>query len=389
MVDIKLYEYMNEQLQQLPTNFVRYKYDEIDWQSRLVGIVGPRGVGKSTMVLQWVSHHPGSKCLYVSADNVYFTTNTLEGLADEFVKDGGQHLFIDEVHKYPGWSRELKQIHDSHPRLKTVFTGSSVLDIKQGEADLSRRALVYAMQGLSFREYAELFHGVKSEVYTLDDVLAHKVSFPVEHPLPMFRQYLKAGYYPFALEGGFSIRMNQIVDQTVEVDIPQYANMNATTARKLKQLLGIVAELAPCKPNYSNLAVEVGVSKNNISDYLVFLEKAGMIGLLRDDTSGLRRLGKAEKLYVDNPSLMSAISIGEPEIGNVRETFFFNQTRVRYDVSASRVSDFFINGYTFEIGGKKKGSRQIEAVKNGIIVRDDLETGHGIVVPLWHFGLLY
>lgn len=389
MIDTRLYEYMHEQLRMTPKEFTRYKYHEIDWASRLVGIVGPRGVGKSTMVLQWIINHPESHSLYVSADNLYFSSHTLVDLADDFIKEGGLRLFIDEVHKYPGWSRELKQIHDSHPSLKTVFTGSSVLDIKQGESDLSRRALVYDIQGLSFREFAELFHKVKSDVYSLDDLLEHRVEFPVEHPLPMFREYLTFGYYPFALENGFNIRINQVIDQTIEVDIPQFANMNASTARKLKQLLSVVAELAPCKPNGTNLATEIGVSKNNINDYLVYLEKAGMISLLLDDTSGLRKLGKVEKLYIDNPSLMNALAKDTPDTGAVRETFFYNQTRVRHNVVASRVSDFTIGKYTFEIGGKKKGKRQIEGIENGFIVRDDIETGHGIVVPLWHFGLLY
>lgn len=389
MIDTRLYEYMHEQLRMTPKEFTRYKYHEIDWASRLVGIVGPRGVGKSTMVLQWIINHPESHNLYVSADNLYFSSHTLVDLADDFIKEGGLRLFIDEVHKYPGWSRELKQIHDSHPSLKTVFTGSSVLDIKQGESDLSRRALVYDIQGLSFREFAELFHKVKSDVYSLDDLLEHRVEFPVEHPLPMFREYLTFGYYPFALENGFNIRINQVIDQTIEVDIPQFANMNASTARKLKQLLSVVAELAPCKPNGTNLATEIGISKNNINDYLVYLEKAGMISLLLDDTSGLRKLGKVEKLYIDNPSLMNALAKDTPDTGAVRETFFYNQTRVRHNVVASRVSDFTIGKYTFEIEGKKKGKRQIEGIENGFIVRDDIETGHGIVVPLWHFGLLY
>lgn len=380
---------MHEQLRMTPKEFTRYKYHEIDWASRLVGIVGPRGVGKSTMVLQWIINHPESHSLYVSADKLYFSSHTLVDLADDFIKEGGLRLFIDEVHKYPGWSRELKQIHDSHPSLKTVFTGSSVLDIKQGESDLSRRALVYDIQGLSFREFAELFHKVKSDVYSLDDLLEHRVEFPVEHPLPMFREYLTFGYYPFALENGFNIRINQVIDQTIEVDIPQFANMNASTARKLKQLLSVVAELAPCKPNGTNLATEIGISKNNINDYLVYLEKAGMISLLLDDTSGLRKLGKVEKLYIDNPSLMNALAKDTPDTGAVIETFFYNQTRVRHNVVASRVSDFTIGKYTFEIGGKKKGKRQIEGIENGFIVRDDIETGHGIVVPLWHFGLLY
>ncbi len=390
MIDNKLYEYMQALLRHTPTEFTRYKYNEINWGSRLVGITGPRGVGKSTMVLQRIQHTAGSKTsLYVSADNIYFANHTITDLADSLTKEGATHLYIDEIHKYSGWSRELKQIYDTHPQLSVVFTGSSVLDIKRGEADLSRRALMYEMQGLSFREYLKLFHGIDSRAYTLGEILDHKVSLPeVEHPLPLFRDYLQRGYYPFALEGGFAQRMVQVVDQTVEVDIPQYADMKAATARKLKRMLGILAQLAPFKPSMDNLATEIGVSKNNVPDYLVYLERAGMIGLLRDDTSGLRNLGKVEKVYIDNPSLINALT-SAPNIGNIRETFFYNQVRVNQPIYASKVSDFVAGGYTFEIGGRKKGRQQIEGISNGRIVKDDIESGHGIVVPLWCFGMNY
>lgn len=389
MIDTKLYEYMDELLGRTPLEFVRYKYDEINWDSRLVGIIGPRGVGKSTMILQRIKQSSEGVHLYVAADNIYFTNHTLIGFADDFVKEGGTHLYIDEIHKYQGWSRELKQIYDMHPALKVVFTGSSVLDIKRGEADLSRRVLMYMMQGLSFREYLQLFHGIKSRVFSLEEILSQQVSVPgLEHPLPLFRDYLSHGYYPFAIEGDFEQRMLQVVDQTIEVDIPQYADMKASTARKLKRMLVILSGLAPYKPSVENLATEIGVSKNNVPDYLVYLERAGMIGLLRDDTSGMRNLGKVEKVYVDNPSLM-AILTPSPNIGNVRETFFYNQMRERQNVTSSKVSDFTIDGFTFEIGGRKKGKKQIEDVPNGRIVKDDIEKGHGIVIPLWYFGMNY
>lgn len=391
MIDNSLYEYMEEQLRLTPTSFKRYKYTEVDWQGRLTGIVGPRGVGKSTMLLQYIIENRNDGMhLYVTADDSYFSTHTLSALADEFVKEGGTHLYIDEVHKYSGWSSELKQIYDKHHELKVTFTGSSVLDITKGEADLSRRVVLESMQGLSFREYLELYHEIKVPVYTLDEILAHKVSMPgLPHPLPYFRQYLSDGYYPFAKEGRFSTRMLQVVNQTIEVDIPQYADMKASTARKLKQMLVIVSGLAPVKPNAESLAREIGVSKNNIPDYLLYLEKAGMIGQLRDDTSGLIALGKVEKVYVDNPSLMTTLAGGNPNIGNLRETFFYNQLREKYTLTSSRESDFKINQYTFEIGGKKKGKKQIEDVPNGIVVRDDIEYGHDIIIPLWHFGLTY
>lgn len=390
MIDTTLYAYMEEMLLQTPTDFVRYMAERIDWSSRLVGIVGPRGVGKSTMLLQRMkTRRENGVWLYVSADHTYFSNHGLAEMADDFVKEGGTHLYIGEVHKYRNWSRELKQIYDVHPELQVVFTGSSVLDITKGEADLSRRALVYMMQGLSFREYLELFHGVKSDTYTLEEILSHKVALPVPHPLPLFRDYLASGYYPFAKENGFVIRMEQIVSQTIESDIPQYADMKASTARKLKQMLGVIAGLAPYKPNADSLAAELQVSKNNVPDYLAYLEKAGMIGQLRDDTGGMRGLGKVEKVYVDNPNLMSVLANGRPEIGNLRETFFYNQMRVMNPVVASRESDFVIGDYTFEVGGRNKGKKQITDIPNGIIVKDEIEFGHGNVVPLWHFGLNY
>ena len=221
--------------------------------------------------------------------------------------------------------------------------------------------------------------------------MSHRVVLPqeIEHPLPYFRAYLADGYYPFAHEGRFVTRMLQVVNQTIEVDIPQFADMRASTARKLKQMLAIVSNIAPVKPNADSLAREIGISKNNVPDYLVYLERAGMIGLLRDDTTGLIALGKVEKVYVDNPSLMTALANGVPDVGNMRETFFYNQMRVRNQITASRVSDFKIGKYTFEVGGRIKGKKQIQDINNGYVVKDDIEFGGGNVIPLWHFGLNY
>lgn len=391
MIDTVLYQYMAEMLRQTTEKHFRYVYDEINWDARMVGIVGPRGVGKSTMLRQHILRLPDRQSvLYVSADFLYFNTHSLVYLADEFVKDGGKRLFIDEIHKYKSWSQELKQIYDVHPDLQIVFTGSSVLDIYKGLADLSRRVLLYRMQGLSFREYLLLRYDVAVPVRTLDDIVGLRVTIPgVPHPLPLFREYLAKGYYPFSGEPGFDLRINQMVQQTIESDIAQYADLKPATARKLKQLLGVVSALSPYKPNYGNLASEVGVSKNNVADYLTYLERAGLVGLLRDGTSGMRQLGKIEKLYVDNPSLMTVLSGGTPDVGSLRETFFYNQMRVRNDVLTSKVSDFYIAPYTFEVGGRHKGRQQIENVAEGRIVKDDIETGHGIVIPLWTFGMNY
>lgn len=391
MIDNTLYAYMEDLLRQTPTTFKRYMFDRIAWNSRMVGIVGPRGVGKSTMILQYIIENRNKEeQLYVSADHTYFSTHSLVDLADDFIKEGGKRLFIDEVHKYKGWSSELKQIYDVHPELSIVFTGSSVLDIHKGEADLSRRALIFNMQGLSFREYLELFHDIKISTYSIDEIVENKVEIAeIKHPLPIFRDYLRTGYYPFSKEDGFEIRLQQVITQTIESDIAQYADLNASTARKIKRMLAIVSELSPYKPNALNLATEIGVSKNNVPDYLLYLEMAGMIGQLRDDTGGMRGLGKVEKVYVDNPNLMFAMSSNNPDIGNIRETFFYNQLRVNYDVISSKESDFKIDSRVFEVGGAKKGKKQIENLPEGFVVKDDIEFGHGNVIPLWHFGFNY
>lgn len=391
MVDISLYQTMNELVESVDYSFRRYLYNEILWDARMIGLVGPRGVGKSTLLLQRIQEQQNNgKYLYVAADNFYFTNHTLLYLADEFVKENGTHLVIDEVHRYRNWSRELKNIYDSHPKLHIIFTGSSVLDIMQGEADLSRRALMHQMQGLSFREYLEMQHGIVSRPYSLDEIVHGAARLEaVEHPLPLFREYLAEGYYPFSQEPGFRQRLQQMVSLTLDVDIPQYADMRASTAAKLKLMLSIIAQLAPYKPNMSSLATEIGVSKNNIQDYLTYMDRAGLVATLRDSVGGLRLLGKVEKVYLDNPSLMYVLSEEKPNVGNVRETFFFNQMRVRNTVTASPVSDFLVRGNTFEVGGHKKGKRQIEGMENAYLVKDDIEYAHENIIPLWMFGLNY
>src|SRR5690606_13156379 len=252
-----------KQLSDTDAKFVRYKYRQINWQNKLIGLIGPRGVGKTTLVFQYIKQNlPLNQTLYVTAEDFYFAQNRLVDLASEFVKYGGRYLFIDEIHKYPDWSKELKLIYDYHKELKVVFTGSAVLDIKKGSADLSRRAVVYQMQGLSFREYLGLFHGIAVPQYTLAEIINHQVRTPeLNHPLLLFSDYLKKGYYPYALEEDFDIRLRQIINQTLEQDIPIYAGMNVTTGRKLKQLLAMIAQSVPFKPNMSKIAEMLHVSR--------------------------------------------------------------------------------------------------------------------------------
>lgn len=390
-MDIILTAYMEGQLQQTLSPFHRYMYSQISWQSRMFGLVGPRGVGKSTMILQYIKEHREEKNMfYVSADHLYFSSHTLVELVDDFAREGGEQIFIDEIHKYENWSRELKQIYDSHPNVKIGFTGSSVLDIYKGSADLSRRAPIFMMQGLSFREYLMLFHQIDVPVYSFKDILEQKSKLPtVAHPLPLFRDYLKRGYYPFSGEGDFELRLRQVVNQSMEVDIPLYANMNASTGRKLKKLLAVIAQSVPFKPVMDSIATVVGVSRNVLPDYFLYMEQAGMIVQLRDDTGGIRGVGKVEKVYLDNPSLAYLLGGEAADIGNIRETFFYNQMRVTKDVISSRISDFEIEGKTFEVGGKRKGKKQITDAEEGYVVKDDIEFGSGNIIPLWTFGLTY
>ena len=387
----RLYETFNKLLKETKTDFVRYMYDEIKWENRMLGLVGPRGVGKTTLFLQHIKQHLEVKdTLYVSADNIYFTDHTLVDLADRFSKQGGKHLFIDEIHKYPNWSRELKQMYDSYTDVQFLFTGSSILDIYKGMADLSRRAPVYEMQGLSFREYLALFQDIHVPVYSLEAILNHQVEFPeLPHPLPLFADYLKRGYYPFGKDVDFTMELEQVITQTLETDIPQYANMNVATGRKLKQLLMVIAQSVPFKPVMQKLADVTGVSRNYIADYLLYIERAGMIAQLRDETGGIRGLGKVEKIYLDNPNLIQVLGREETNVGNLRETFFYNQMRVRQEVVSSRVSDFQIGERVFEVGGKGKGQKQIAGIPEGYVVKDDIESGYGNVIPLWYFGLNY
>lgn len=386
-----LFERSNKLIKQANTGFYRYMYDEVNWENRLIGLTGPRGVGKTTMLLQYIqSTLPLNQTLYVTTEDFYFTQNSLLDLADTFVKAGGKYLFIDEIHKYNDWSRDLKLMYDYHSDLNIVFTGSSILDIKKGSADLSRRAVMYHMQGLSFREYLNLFHQIEVPQFTLDEILTHRVDVPqIKHPLPLFDDYLKRGYYPFAIESDFDLRLEQIVNQTLESDIPIYATMNVATGRKLKQLMAIVAESVPFKPNNSKIAEILNISRNNVSDYLLYIEEAGMIAQLRSETKGIRSLGKVDKIYLDNTNLVYNLVRNNQNVGNVRETFFFNQLRVKHSITSSSKADFKIDTMDFEIGGKNKGKKQIESSENGFIVKDNIEIAYLNTIPLWHFGLMY
>ena len=388
-------ERLNEQFKRLiertDVTHLRYLHSIIDWNNRLTAIVGARGVGKTTLILQHIKlFHKSQDTLYVSADDLYFTENSLFNLATDFYKNGGKYLFIDEIHKYSDWSKELKMMYDNFNDLHVVFTGSSVLDVYKGSDDLSRRVLSYQLLGLSFREYLNMSQKLNLPVYSLDEIIANKVEIPgIEHPLPIFKKYLSEGFYPFYEETGYVERLKNTINLTLETDIPIFSKMNISTSQKLKQLLYIISQSVPFKPNFTKIADMIGVHRNQITEFLYYLERAGIIAQLRNDTKGIRLLGKVEKVFLDNTNLMFAIGEDKPNIGNIRETYFFNQMRLNYKVLSSDVSDFKIGKYTFEVGGKNKTRKQIVNLENAFIVKDDIEYGFLNTIPLWAFGFNY
>lgn len=378
-------------LRETNVSFQRYLYHEIDWDNRIIGIRGPRGVGKTTLMLQHIKKELDiADVLYVNADDIYFSNHRLIDLAEKLVQQGIHNLYIDEIHKYKEWSRELKLIYDYYSELKVVFSGSSVLDLNKGTSDLSRRVVMYHLHGLSFREYLTLFQGITVPTFTLDEIISRRPEeIEILTPLRHFEDYLKRGYYPFAQDRGFEAKLRQIINLTLENDIPIFAEMPASMGRKFKQLLSIIAESVPFKPNMSKLAEIIGVGRNLMGNYFLYIEDAGMIAQLRDETGGIRGLGKVEKVYLDNTNLIYSLAENEVNVGNLRETFFLNQMRVKNPVISSSISDFQIGKRTFEIGGKNKGKKQIETAEEGYVVKDQIEFSSGNILPLWWFGLNY
>lgn len=382
-----------KEIELVSTKYVRYLHDKIEWKSRLIAILGARGVGKSTLVLQHIKLYEDiNTTLYVSADNIYFSAHTLLDLANEFYNLGGKALYIDEIHKYNNWSQEIKNIYDSFPDLRIVYTGSSILELEKGGADLSRRKLEYRLPGLSFREYLMISRDINVKTHSLQEILTHKVEFPYsDHkPLALFKEYMKEGYYPFFNDYGYYMRLSSIVNQILENDIKDFAEMTVSTARALKKLMYIIAQSVPFKPNYSKISNDIDVNRKLASDLMIYLEKAQLITILRDNSFGISSLGKVEKIYLNNTNLSYAL-VGEmTDIGNARETVFLSLLNPIYDITSSPHSDFIVDKkYTFELGGKNKKQKQIKDVKDSYLVKDDIEYGSANIIPLWTFGLLY
>lgn len=382
----------------LNIKFGRYIFDRISWNAQLIVLTGARGVGKTTLFIQHLKslNLPAEKAAYVSLDNLYFSTHTLVDFAEEFALKGGEILYLDEVQKYQNWSIEIKNIYDNLPELKLRISGSSTTEILHSQGDLSRRALFYNLNGLSFREYLQLKTDQKLDTVTLDDIVNQHQNVALAYsqklkPLQYFQQYLESGYYPFFLEdeANYHQKIRQIINTIIEVDIPAVYAVEYSAVHNIKKMLSIISQLVPFKPNVKQLSEKIGISRESFMRYLRLLEKADLIQLLYSSTKGVSQLNKPEKIYLNNTNQAMALA-DFLEIGNARETFFFNQLSVANQLSAPQKGDFLINDLlTFEVGGKDKKFKQIEGIKNAWIAADNLEFSTGRKIPLWLFGMMY
>ncbi len=385
-------------LKGINNNFRRYLHTKINWNQRMIAIKGPRGSGKTTLLLQYLKFDlkQPDDALYITADHTWFYNHTLLETADDWFKMGGRLLIIDEVHKYAGWSRELKNIYDGYPTMKIIFSASSALDIYRGEADLSRRVIHYSLAGLSFREFIyfttkQEFKEVQfSELIKKHRSISTKVVDSL-HPLPLFKKYLQYGYLPITAEGEkeYPIKLNQIINAVVETDLSFIASYGPGTAFKVKRLLAVIAESVPFKPNISALAQKLDISRDSLYIYLTQLTQAKLINTLQVSGKGVSILQKPDKIYLENTNLSFALST-LPDIGNLRETFIFNQLQnAGLQVTAPKEGDFFTEGYHIEVGGKNKTTKQVNTNDKYIVAADEIEIGAGTKIPLWLFGFLY
>lgn len=395
---IQLQTTSDRRINSAPKSVHRYLFDRIDWDDRLVSITGPRGCGKTTMMLQYIKERirDRNRAFYISLDNLWFASHDVKDLVEYLYTHGVRHLFIDEVHYYPLWQRLIKNLYDEYPDMKIAFTGSSMLQIDHAQADLSRRLVSYKMQGLSFREYL-MFEGVcKMKAVTLDELLQSHISIASEMTtqvgiLPLFEKYCVSGYYPYYKEAGkgYGGRLNQVVNQVLESDYPSIDEVSVSTIRKIRKMLMILAESVPQVVNMSSLFRELETDRNQGLKMLYALQRSGLINLLGDDAKSLKRMSRPDKIYLGNPNLMYALT-SHVDVGTLRETFFLDQLRNISEVTYPKQGDFLVDHrYLFEVGGSGKTFGQIKDQPDSFLAIDGIETGRGNRIPLWMFGLLY
>lgn len=384
-----------------PDHFKRYLFEDIAWDSRLVGVKGARGTGKTTLMLQHLKTIKGApnQRLYLSLDNLFFSQHSLLDVVDDFYKSGGKMLVLDEVHQYPLWSQVIKNIFDAYPDLKIVFSGSSIIDLSRAEGDLSRRSVIYTLQGLSYREFLNFKYETSLSAISLEDILSgmsplkdHPSSLNGLRPYEHFQEYLRVGYYPFTSEEPALAhqRLDQLVRMIVEMDLAQIQGFDIRNAKKLQHLLFIVAQQVPFKPNLSKLAQLTGIGRNTLNDYLFYLEQAQLLRLPRQHGRSVSALAKPEKIFLNNPTLQFALATGNPDVGSLRESFVLSQLSVKHDVTLPKLGDFMVDGrLTLEIGGPGKTNKQIQALPDAWTVKEGLEVAAGRSLPLWLLGMVY
>lgn len=380
--------------------FERELERKINWNARLISVRGSRGTGKTTLFLQHIKKtfsNNLNKVLYVNLDNIYFSNNTLVELAEKFASRGGTHLFIDEVYKYENWSKEIKNLYDDFPELHIAFTGSSLLEILNGRADLSRRTLVYELTGLSFREYLSLIKAHDFPIFTLEEILKNNDQISAEiaskiKPFEFFDDYLSFGYYPYFLEGkdDYFNRLNETLNMILEVELPMLRGLEIAYIPRIKKLLAVIGESAPFIPNITQLAAKIGISRQTLLIYLKYLEDAKLINQLYKKSRGLSVLEKPEKILMENTNLIELFNGENVNTGSRRETFVLNQLLHSHKVDFSEESDFFVDSkYTFEVGGKNKKRKQIQEIPDSYIIADDIEFGTDRRIPIWLLGFMY
>ena len=389
-------------MQTVNLDFVRSLMDEIDWNDRLLMIKGQKGVGKTTLMTQRILKMFGptntTEVLYVSLDNSYFGTHGLLDFIEQFHAQGGKYLFLDEVHKYKGWSIEVKNAYDEFTDMHFVLSGSSLINLSDGEADFSRRCISYTMLGLSFREYLQMFHQKTFRKRTLQEILQDGNSICAEvnaqvRPLPLFSEYLRYGYYPFLKEGqsNYYVRIESVVNTILEVELPQLRKLEISNIRKMKSLLGILSSNVPYTLDTVKLSKMAELSRVTLLQYLQNLGEARIIQLLYSDVTNVKRLQKPDKIYMENPNMLHALATTRVNEGTEQEVFFVNQLSACHVVEYSKTSaDFTIDRqYTIEVGGQSKDGKQIAGMANSYIASADEEYVLGNKIPLWLFGFLY
>lgn len=387
-------------ISQVSMDIIRDFSKTISWEKQLVAIKGSRGVGKSTMIRQYIKANYGTSAgdaLYCVLDSMYFTNHSLLDLADKFHLNGGKHLFLDEVHKYPTWSREIKEIIDLYPDMKITFSGSSLIQILNADADLSRRVLSYTMKGLSFREFLQFYKGIELQPYSLDEILSDPDSICEEvckvcKPQPLFEEYLKVGYYPFydGEDTEYYSRIENVISFIIEQEMTLFCGIDQAYVRKLKAMLMFLAENVPYDVNIAKLTTYLELNKQTVLSYLSSLNKAELLNLLYTDIKSVTKLQKPDKIYLQNPNLIYALG-QSTNIGTIRECFVINQLSTKHTVEYGKDhGDFKIDGkWIVEVGGRDKSFQQIADIPNSFILADSMEFPIGHKLPLWLVGFIY